>query len=43
LSLATILLKAGANANAPTERGYTPMQFATSDAMRALLRAFGGR
>ncbi len=42
LDLATLLLKAGADPNARTERGYTVMVFARSDAMRALLRQFGG-
>jgi hypothetical protein len=30
-------------APAGTERGYTPLQFARTDDMRALLRARGGR
>ncbi|MBI2398039.1 MAG: ankyrin repeat domain-containing protein [Xanthomonadales bacterium] len=39
LSAARLLLDAGANPNAETERGYTPDQFAVSDAMRGLLQS----
>lgn len=41
LSAAQLLLDAGANPNAETERGYTPDQFAVSDAMRNLLARHG--
>jgi ankyrin repeat protein len=42
LDLARILLEAGADPNAQTERGYTVLQFARSDPMRALLKQYGG-
>lgn len=42
LDLAGILLEAGADPNARTERGYTVLCFASGDAMRDLLRAHGG-
>jgi len=42
LDLAAILLDAGADPNAETERGYRPMQFTRSDEMRELLRRHGG-
>ncbi|MBK6729062.1 MAG: ankyrin repeat domain-containing protein [Xanthomonadales bacterium] len=38
LSAARLLLAAGANPNAETERGYTPDQFAVSEAMRDLIQ-----
>ena len=38
LELAALLLAAGADPNAATERGYRPIQFARSDEMRRLLR-----
>jgi cytohesin len=43
LDLAQVLLDAGADPNAETERGYTVSSFAASDAMRDLLRRHGGR
>ena len=42
LGIARRLIERGANVNAQTERGRTPIQFATSDAMRALLKRHGG-
>lgn len=41
--IAELLLQAGANALAETERGYTAAEFATSDTMRALLARHGCR
>jgi ankyrin repeat protein len=43
IDLATILLDAGASPNAPTDRGMTPLQFATNDEMREFLRSRGAR
>ncbi len=42
LEVAEFLLRAGANPNARTERGSPIKAFATSDAMKALLRRYGG-
>lgn len=42
LDIAHMLLERGADADARTERGYPPVQFARSEAMRSLLRRHGG-
>jgi len=42
VGLAEVLLDAGADPNARTERGYPVLVFARSEAMRALLRRHGG-